>query len=84
MIEVKAWVETDLRIAPKTSQVKVGGGIEVGETIWEGKEAIKRDTQVTDGGLKGEARKSMREKWKVKLFKLLSGAKPDELSLRRV
>jgi len=26
----------------------------------------------------------MREKWNVKLLKLLSGVKPDELSLRRV
>ena len=41
--------------------------------IREGMGAIKSDTQVTDWEKKGK----VREKWKVKLLKLMSGAKPD-------
>ena len=44
----------------------IGGTSEVGDMIWEGKGAIKSDTQVTDGGQKGKAREPVREKCRPK------------------
>jgi len=52
--------------SPKASQEEVGAWSEFGDVILENEGAIKCDTQVTDGGYKGEVRKSMREYWKVK------------------
>jgi len=43
---------------------------------------MKSDTQVTDGGKKGRVKEPMRDKLKV--LKLLSAAKLNDLSLSRV